>query len=436
MDRLGAEAIAVGSLSVGGMADLDAGGSLASGNPAIDSLSDEGMAGVDSGRGRGSGGGDAKGTFRRAVMDLLGLEDFSRLAEAGVGLMGSSFFYSRPGGDETPGWLGPWSLWGETAVTRFDGAEGPLSLNGDVTTATVGFDTRRERWMAGLVLAYSEGQGAYTHRSATGGAMDSSLTSLIPYASYSLNERTSVWGTLGYGVGDLTLTPEGAASGIETDLSTAMAAVGGRGVFSVRTAGAAQFEFAVRADARLTSTVSDAVENLAGAVGATSRVRAVLEGRGSVPLAWGGDLSPRLEVGLRYDGGDAETGAGLELGGGLGYAAGNLSVEVSARGLVAHEDTAYEEWGFSSSISYAPSEDGRGLSMRLGSAWGATQSGVQSLWNQQDASGWREARRSRRRNACRRNSVTGLPGAAGTACGRRSSRCRQPMAAVRRCARA
>ena len=387
MDRLGAEAMAVrspavGSLSVGGMADLDSGGS-----PAIDSLSGEGMGGVDSGHVRGSGGGDAKGTFRRAVMELLGLEDFSRLSEAGVGLMGSSFFYSRPGGAEAPGWLGPWSLWGETAVTRFDGAEGPLSLNGDVTTATVGFDTRRERWMAGLALAYSEGQGAYTHRIATGGALDSSLTSLIPYASYSLNERTSVWGTLGYGVGDLTLTPEGAASGIETGLSTSLAAFGGRGVFSVRTAGAAQFEFAVRADARLTSTVSDAVENLAGAAGATSRVRAVLEGRGSVPLAWGGDLSPRLEVGLRYDGGDAETGAGLEIGGGLGYAAGRLSVEVTARGLVAHQDTEYEEWGFSGSIAYTPSEDGRGFSMRLGSAWGATQSGVQSLWNQQDASG-------------------------------------------------
>ena len=386
MDRLGAEAMAVrspavGSLSVGGMADLDSGGS-----PVIDSLSGEGMAGVDSGRVRGSGGGDAKGTFRRAVMELLGLEDFSRLSEAGVGLMGSSFFYSRPGGDEAPGWLGPWSLWGETAVTRFDGAEGPLSLNGDVTTATVGFDTRRERWMAGLALAYSEGQGAYTHRIATGGAMDSSLTSLIPYASYSLNERTSVWGTLGYGVGDLTLTPEGAASGIETGLSTSMAAFGGRGVFSVRTAGAAQFEFAVRADARLTSTVSDAVENLAGALGATSRVRVVLEGSGSLPV-WGGTLRPTMEAGLRYDGGDAETGAGLEIGGGLGYAAGRLSVEVTARGLVAHQDTEYEEWGFSGSIAYTPSEDGRGFSMRLGSAWGATQSGVQSLWNQQDASG-------------------------------------------------
>ena len=300
MDRLGAEAMAVrspavGSLSVGGMAELDSGGS-----PVIDSLSGEGMAGVDSGHARGSGGGDAKGTFRRAVMELLGLEDLSRLSEAGVGVMGSSFFYSRPGGDEAPGWLGPWSLWGETAVTRFDGAEGPLSLNGDVTTATVGFDTRRERWMAGLALAYSEGQGAYTHRIATSGAMDSSLTSLIPYASYSLNERTSVWGTLGYGVGDLTLTPEGAASGIETGLSTSMAAFGGRGVFSVRTAGAAQFEFAVRADARLTSTVSDAVENLAGAAGATSRVRVVLEGSrisSAARLGWR-CCRPTMEAGI------------------------------------------------------------------------------------------------------------------------------------------
>ena len=61
--------------------------------------------------------------------------------------------------------------------------------------------------------------------------------------------------------------------------------------------------------------------------------------------------------------------------------------EVNARGLLAHRDTEYEEWGFSGSIAYTPSEDGRGLSMRLGSAWGATQSGVQSLWSRQDASG-------------------------------------------------
>ena len=78
---------------------------------------------------------------------------------------------------------------------------------------------------------------------------------------------------------------------------------------------------------------------------------------------------------------------GLEVGGGLGYAAGRLSVDVNARALVAHEDTEYEEWGFSGSLAYTPGKDGRGLSMKLGSAWGSTQSGVQSLWSQQDASG-------------------------------------------------
>ena len=64
-----------------------------------------------------------------------------------------------------------------------------------------------------------------------------------------------------------------------------------------------------------------------------------------------------------------------------------LAVEVKGRMLLAHEDTEYEEWGFSGSIRYQPRSDGRGLSMNLGSAWGATQSGVQSLWARQDASG-------------------------------------------------
>ena len=176
-------------------------------------------------------------------------------------------------------------------------------------------------------------------------------------------------------------------SAIETDLSNRMAAFGGRGLLSVRTGDAGRFELALRSDALVTRTDSDAVQGLAGAQGATSRVRLMLEGSGSMPLSTGGVLKPSLEAGLRYDGGDAETGAGIELGGGLGYAAGNLSVEVNARALVAHEDTDYEEWGFSGSLAYTPGKDGRGLSMKLGSAWGSTQSGVQSLWSRQDASG-------------------------------------------------
>ena len=62
-------------------------------------------------------------------------------------------------------------------------------------------------------------------------------------------------------------------------------------------------------------------------------------------------------------------------------------MDINARALVAHEDTDYEEWGFSGSLAYTPGKDGRGLSMKLGSAWGATQSRVQSLWSRQNASG-------------------------------------------------
>ena len=302
-------------------------------------------------------------------------------------MMGASFDYSRAldeNGEPRPsGWLGEWSSWGRTAATRFAGADGPLSVNGEVATATLGFDSQWDRWIGGVALSYSEGEGAYTHRSATGGAVSSSLTSLMPYASYTLNDRTSVWGTLGYGVGDLTLTPEGASAGIETDLSTALAAFGGRGVLNARVAG---IRLAWVSDALLTETSSDTVQGLNGAAGGTSRVRLMLEGSGSVALG-GVVLQPRVEAGLRYDGGDAETGAGIELGGGLGYAAGRIAVQVNARGLVAHEDAAYEEWGFSGSVQYRPGKDGRGLTMQLGSAWGATQSGVQSLWARADASG-------------------------------------------------
>ena len=299
-------------------------------------------------------------------------------------LMGSSFFYTYGESDDASS--GPLTAWGETASTRFKGSEGSLSLDGEVTTAMLGLDKRYGRWLVGSTLSYSEGEGGYQGSGALGGSMQSTLASLNPYAHFELNETTSLWGVFGYGSGRLRLTPEGAESALETDLSNRMAAFGGRGLLSVGSGDAGRFELALRSDALLTRTTSEAVQGLVGAQGATSRVRLMLEGSGAMPV-WGGMLSPTLEAGLRYDGGDAETGAGVEVSGGLGYAANRLKVEVNARVLVAHEDTEYEEWGFSGSIAYTPGKDGRGLSMKLGSAWGSTQSGVQSLWSRQDASG-------------------------------------------------
>ena len=169
----------------------------------------------------------------------------------------------------------------------------------------------------------------------------------------------------------------------------ATAALGGRGVLTVRTGAAGSFELAVRSDAVLTETASGASENLLSASGATSRVRMILESRGSLPLSAGGALTPTLETGLRYDGGDADTGFGFELGGSLGYSVGGLSAQMRARLLEAHEDAGYEEWGMSGSLRlrYQPGAGGRGVKLSLGSDWGATQSGVQSMWARQPAPG-------------------------------------------------
>ena len=76
-------------------------------------------------------------------------------------LLGSSFFYSASlanagGQQEAPG---QWALWGDVAATRFDGTDGALTLDGEVATGTVGADLHRGRWLGGVALSYSEGEG-------------------------------------------------------------------------------------------------------------------------------------------------------------------------------------------------------------------------------------------------------------------------------------
>ena len=305
-------------------------------------------------------------------------------------LMGSSFFYSslddEEEADSDEGGLRDWAAWGNVASTRFSGQDGALSLDGEVSTATLGADAVWGRWLGGVVLARSEGVGGFRHETASGGEIASTLTSLHPFAQYEFNERTSVWGALGYGLGGLALTPEGADESVDTDLRMAMAAFGGRGVLSMRGGAAGSFELALLSDAMFTQTESGAQDNLLAATGATSRLRLMLEGSGSLPLG-SGVLTPTMAAGLRYDGGDAETGAGLEIDGGLDYAFGRLTLQMNARMLAAHQDSAYEEWGFSGTLAWKPRTDGRGLGLSLGSVWGAAQSGIDSLWSNRTMQG-------------------------------------------------
>ena len=148
-------------------------------------------------------------------------------------------------------------------------------------------------------------------------------------------------------------------------------------------------QLALRSDVLWTGMDSAEVEGRMAATQAdVSRLRLVLEGSRPVALAGGGAFVPSLELGLRHDGGDADTGTGVEVGGRLRFTtAGGLSIEASVRGLLAHEAEDYTEWGASGALRYDPGRQDRGFTAAIVPTWGMAGSGVQQLWGQQTTAG-------------------------------------------------
>ena len=300
-------------------------------------------------------------------------------------LLGSAFHLVSNPQDEAAS--GPrLSAWGRVASSGFDGREDRLSLDGTVTTATLGVDGVWKRWVTGLLLAYSEGDGSFTHLDLAGGDVSSSLTGVHPYVAYSLGDRVLLWGLVGYGSGSLRLELEDRRV-MDTDLTMTMGALGVRGT-ALQPSQAGGFELALRSDVLWTVMDSAAADNLAATETDTSRVRVTLVGSRPVVLEGGGSFTPSLELGLRHDGGDAETGSGVEVGGSLRYAsAWGLSIEASVRGLLAHEAQDYREWGAAGALRYDPGRQGKGFMASIMPTWGTAGSGVERLWGHSTTAG-------------------------------------------------
>ena len=311
-------------------------------------------------------------------------------------LTGSSFAFT--GGNAETGFG---TLWGSGAVTRFDGREGGLTLEGDVASAVLGADFVRGRATVGLAVAHSRGEGGYSGSGQ--GDVESTLTGFYPYGRYEVSKRLSLWGVVGYGAGTLTLRPEGGARA-ETDTDMTMAAAGAGGVL-VEAPARGGVELAAKTDGLLLRISSDSARDGAGGLLAASeadvtRLRFGLEG------AWrGGAFTPTFELGLRHDGGDAGTGFGVEAGAGFAWSdpAMGIRAELKVRGLLAHEAEGFRELGLSGSFAWDPTPaSDRGPSLTLTQTMGASASGgVDALFGSgapavtaaHDAAGGLDARR-------------------------------------------
>ncbi len=216
------------------------------------------------------------------------------------------------------------------------------------------------------------------------GDVEASLTAAIPYAALRVSERLKLWGAAGYGSGEVTLET---ASGdrYSADTSWTMAATGVRGdLLAPPEDGSSGPALALTSDALWARTSSAKTGELAATDSDATRLRLGLEGSYRMALADGGSLVPKLEIGARHDGGDVETGFGAELGGGVAWADPRLglSLDLSGRTLLAHENDDLKDQGFSAALAFEPApgtQQGPSLSLRQDFG-GQAQGGLDALF--------------------------------------------------------
>ncbi len=347
--------------SSGSQAGPDGSVGAASGNAAPGSLSGTGrLVQTDVARGRfGAGGaGSALGHDTHGfAFGSSGAQSYSMTAREA--LLGSSFTATG----EKDGMGGSVAFWGRAAQSSFDGREGTFSLDGEATTAMLGADYGRGNWLAGLALMRSSGDGGYADSGSGSGAgngtdfmgcpqpsdaearrvvcsgavregdgeVEASLTAAVPYAALRVSERLKLWGAVGYGAGDVTLEPEVGGS-LTSDISWTMAAAGLRGDVIAPPAEGSGPALAVTSDSLWARTSSDKTHELAASDSDVTRFRLGLEGSWKAALARGSHVTPKLELGMRQDGGDAETGFGVEVGGGLAWVNPTLGLSLDLSG--------------------------------------------------------------------------------------------------------
>ncbi len=309
-------------------------------------------------------------------------------------LRGSAFHVSVPRDGRGPGL----SAWGRVAHDgNFDGAAGDagrLRLDGEVVTGVFGADAQWTHLLAGVALSRSDGGGGFAVPGVDSGEMESTMTTVSPYARVQLGEKVEAWALVGWGVGSMRIRQDARVelgrvqSVSRSGLSMRLGALGARGL--LREAGASGgLDLALKADAFFTHIRWDAVSGESDTEAESLRMRLALEGARTLEFDSGATLRPSLELGLRHDGGDAESGTGVELGGGMSYAdpGSGLSVEAKARMLVVHADSDYEEWGASAAVRLDPGSQGRGMAFSLQPTLGASSSASERLWGARDVRG-------------------------------------------------
>ena len=284
-----------------------------------------------------------------------------------------------------PGGAGHFTAWGCGDYLSLDGGGGggAVAWDGEVVSMELGADiTLGPSLLAGMSVTRSKGSFDYRSNGKgerSRGEHDLRLTGVHPYFGWSISPNLDVWGTVGRASGDLRVSDDVARRSVTRSVSVDSGTVGVIGRLPPR--GAVKFN--LKGEAGLARLALAGAEAAIGEVKLNlNRLRLSTEASRERELSSGASLVPWGEVGVRHDGGDGETGAGLEIGSGLRYRNPHTgwTAESHSRWLATHANDSLREWSFGARLHYEPDASGRGPSVRVTRSWGETASGVQRIW--------------------------------------------------------
>ena len=262
-----------------------------------------------------------------------------------------------------------WTLWSAADAQMYDGATGVQEYGGGLNSLYIGGDVRfAGDWLAGAAVGRSTGNADYTVDTRTG-SLETQLTSFYPYISGNITSSLAVWAIGGIGSGEAEDISDHTGALLESSsLDMRMGAVGlnqplwRTGSMGISLVGAAGF---------LSLTTEDGEGAINGLdVGVTQARLAVELSRNA------GSMAPYVRLGARSDGGDGQTGAGLEVVGGVSYSGMRIAFEAQGRWLAAHSASDYKEYGGMARFQIKARTDGSGLRLNLRPTWGETHSAL------------------------------------------------------------
>ena len=263
------------------------------------------------------------------------------------------------------------ALWASAHYRNMHGDNDAIDWKGSVSGGHIGFDiAASENMLFGLAFSRTKADMEYRilENDVEGGHI-MTLRSVYPYLNWRIGE-SNLWASVGDGEGEITISQDGEE--FESDVGLIAVGLGVSNDVSPQV----QLRLEMRGG-ELDIEGNEARTVLAQDI-STNTARAMIKWHDS---ALRSDMrSAFVEIGVRNDGGDGDTGASMETA--MGYKQHShlaTTIEFVIHGLVGRED--YNEWGAFGQFRMAAGFDGQGLALRMRPSYGESQGEFGRVWD-------------------------------------------------------